>query len=113
MRTPNYTNRIKMEPKNDIFEGQSIEELVYQATTTNQTIEQGAPLIFTARKDGVIYEYNIRSDKFDRAMEMMDKYSKAVTEKRAEIHKKQEEEVGKPEPTQASQSEQTENAVNQ
>ena len=113
MRTPNYNTRVKIEAKNDIFEGQSIEELVYQATTTNQTIEQGAPLIFTARKDGVVYEYNIRSDKFDRAMEMMDKYSKAVTQRRAEIHKKEEEKTGEPGPTQARQSVQTENAVNE
>lgn len=112
MRTPNYYNKAKQTANNDIFDGQSIEELCYQATTTNQAIEQGAPIIFTARKDGVVYEYNIRSDKFERAMEMMDKYSKAVTNRRAELSKEKEE-VGKPEPTRDNQSAQTDTAVNE
>lgn len=111
MRKPIY-NKAEMTAKNDIYEGQSIEEYVRQCTQTNQPIENTAPMIFTARKDGVIYEYNIRSDRWDKALEMMDRYSKAVTAKRAEYAKKNEE-VGKAEPTRDNQSVQTDTAVNQ
>lgn len=39
----------------------------------NEAIKDGAPIIYSDRKDGVIPEYDIRSDRFDLAIDAMDK----------------------------------------
>lgn len=92
MRKPNY-NKTSINSDNDQYSGQSIERYVEQATTTQQPIEGGAPQIFTARKDGVKAEYNIRTDRFAIAQKAMDKASKSYQAKRAEYIKAQTEET--------------------
>lgn len=52
--------------------GETIESMIRKQTTTNQPIDATAPIIFTPRKDGVIDDYNIRSDKWDRALQNME-----------------------------------------
>ena len=41
-----------------------------------QNYEDGAPIIYTERKDGVIPAYNIRTDKWDIALTAMDQVNK-------------------------------------
>ena len=41
-----------------------------------EPIDDGAPVIYTARKDGVDPAYNIRTDRFELAAEMMDKVNR-------------------------------------
>ena len=55
------------------YEGESIEEKVERITQTNEPISDGAPIIFTEKKDGVRPEYDIRTDKWDLAQSAMDK----------------------------------------
>ena len=55
------------------YEGESIEAKVERITQTNEPISDGAPIIFTEKKDGVRPEYDIRTDKWDLAQSAMDK----------------------------------------
>lgn len=55
------------------YEGESIEEKIERITQTNEPITDGAPIIFTEKKDGVKPEYDIRTDKWDLAQSAMDK----------------------------------------
>ena len=49
-----------------------------------EPIKDGAPLIYTERKDGVQPSYNIRTDRWDVAVEAMDKVTKSYHAKREE-----------------------------
>lgn len=62
--------------------GESIEEKVRRVTTTNEPIEDSAPMIYTDRKDGVKPQYDIRTDRFDIAIQAMDKVTAAEIAKR-------------------------------
>lgn len=55
-------------------EGETIEQKVERIVQNQEPITDGAPIIFTERKDGVLPAYNIRTDRFDIAIEAMDKY---------------------------------------
>ena len=69
----------KAEPNNgrlqsvDIYEGETIEKKVARITLTNEPIADTAPIIYTEKKDGVLPAYNIRTDRFDLAIDAMDK----------------------------------------
>lgn len=54
------------------FEGESIEEKVSKLIENNEPITDGAPIIFTEKKDGVLPQYDIRTDKWDIAQSAMD-----------------------------------------
>lgn len=58
---------------NKAYEGERIEEKMDRIVNNNEPISDGAPLIYTERKDGVMPEYDIRADKWDIAIEAMDK----------------------------------------
>lgn len=81
------SERIKsdMKPFNLPYEGESIEKTISRAMAENQPIEGGSPLVYTDRKDGVLPEMDIRADKWDLALNAMDKVNEA---KRTEISKK-------------------------
>lgn len=64
--------------------GESIEDRLRRVRTAKETIKDTSPKIYTARKDGVIPAYDIRSDKFDHAIDLMN----TVTERRVEAAKK-------------------------
>lgn len=55
--------------------GESIEEKVARALHGHEPIEDTAPLIFTARKDGVLPQYDIRTDRQELALDATDKYT--------------------------------------
>lgn len=86
MRTPKF-NKTTINPDNDIYEGQSLEREIEIAETTKQPIETSAPQIFTPRKDGVQPQYNIRADRWEIALNAMDKVSGSYRAKRAEYIK--------------------------
>lgn len=52
---------------------QQLRDLVNNETSVG--ITETSPTIYTERKDGVMPEYNIRADKWDIAMEAMNKVS--------------------------------------
>lgn len=69
--------------------GESIEEMVRRCTESKEPIEAIAPMIYTEKADGVQPQYNIRADRFDIALDAVDKYQKSQIAKQ----KKTEEET--------------------
>ena len=58
------------------YEGESIEDKVLRITKNNEPIEDTAPLIYTEKKDGVLPQYDIRTDKWEVAQQAMDEVNK-------------------------------------
>lgn len=54
------------------FEGETIEIKVAKLIENNEPITDGAPIIYTEKKDGVLPQYDIRTDKWDIAQSAMD-----------------------------------------
>lgn len=75
---------------NDSVEGETIEQKIERITTQNEPITDGAPLIYTERKEGVVAGYDIRTDRFDVAIEAMTAAQKSAIAKREERHKPKE-----------------------
>ena len=69
---------------NESVEGQSIEEKMQQATMNGQPIESAAPMIYTDKKDGVLPQYDIRTDRWDIALSATDKVARATIAKSQE-----------------------------
>lgn len=60
---------------NDTVEGETIEQKIERIVNNKEPIQDGAPIIHTERKDGVQAGYDIRTDRFDVAIDAMDKVS--------------------------------------
>lgn len=69
---------------NKSYVGERIEEKVNRILNNKEPIRDGAPLIFTDRKEGVLAATNIRTDRFEVAVEAMDKIQKSKIAKREE-----------------------------
>lgn len=67
---------------NKAYEGESIEQKIDRIVNNNEPISDGAPIIYTERKDGVMPEYDIRADKWDIAIDAMDKVAESNKMKR-------------------------------
>lgn len=61
----------------EAYEGEAIETKCARITETGEPISDGAPLVYTEKKDGVQAQYNIRADKWDIAQDAMDKVNRA------------------------------------
>ena len=61
---------------NNPMEGETIELKITRLLENKEPIDDGAPVIYTARKDGVDPAYNIRTDRFEIAAEIMDKLNR-------------------------------------
>jgi hypothetical protein len=83
----------------EVTEGEPIELKIERVVSNKEPITDGAPAIYTERKEGVISAYNIRTDRFEVAAEAMDKVSGSIQAKRDAKGKvgspKAEEEKGK------------------
>jgi hypothetical protein len=64
------------------LEGEPIELKIERIVNNKEPISDGAPSIFTERKDGVVAAYNIRTDRWEVAAEGMDVVSKSIQAKR-------------------------------
>lgn len=69
---------------NNAIEGETIEEKIRRITETKEPISDGAEIIYTPRKDGIKPEYDIRTDRFDIALDAMDKVSRTRIARREE-----------------------------
>lgn len=67
---------------NDSYEGITIEQKIEKIMNAKEPIDETAPLIYTERKKGIQPEYNIRTDRFEIALEAMDKVSASYKAKR-------------------------------
>lgn len=72
---------------NASYEGETIEQKIRRIVSNNEAITDGAPLIYTDRKEGVQKAYDIRTDRWEVAVEAMDIVTKSGLAKREERHK--------------------------
>ena len=63
--------------KTEIYEGETIEAKVRRIVDNKEPITDGAPIIFTEKKDGVLPQFNIRTDRWDMAVMAMDAVNRA------------------------------------
>lgn len=64
------------------LEGEPIEHKIERIVSNNEPITDGAPEIFTDRKEGVLSAYNIRTDRWEIAATAMDKVQASIQAKR-------------------------------
>lgn len=74
-----YKSRLKI---NNSYEGQSIEKQVALMLNNKENIGEESPIIYTPRSEGTMAAYNIRSDRFDIALDAIDKMNKSYTARR-------------------------------
>ncbi len=73
------------------LEGEPLEWKIERIVGNNEPITDGAPEIFTERKDGIAAAHNIRTDRWEIAADAMDHVSGSVQAKReARAEKKKE-----------------------
>lgn len=64
------------------LEGETIEMKMNRVLNNKEPITDGAPIIYMERKDGVKEEYDVRTDRFDFALDAVDKINKSKLAKR-------------------------------
>jgi hypothetical protein len=74
---------------NAMYEGESIETKVRRIVENKEPIQDSAPLVYTNREDGVLPAYNIRTDRFEVAIEAMDTVAKGKLAQRDAKEKKE------------------------
>ena len=84
------------------YVGETIETKVERVTTQKEPITDGAPIIFTERKEGVLPEYDCRTDRFEIAIDAMDVIQKSAMAKRMNRVQQNEQKDGGAEPIQAT-----------
>jgi hypothetical protein len=67
---------------NESTVGETIEMKVERIVNNGEGVEDGAPSIYTERAMGILPEYDIRTDKWDLALDAMDKVHKQDVKKR-------------------------------
>lgn len=66
----------------EVYEGETLEQKVQRITENKEPITDSAPIIYTPKELGVVAGYNIRTDRFDVALEAMDAVAKVKIAKR-------------------------------
>ncbi|AXH74907.1 MAG: hypothetical protein [Microviridae sp.] len=74
-------------------EGETIEQKVVRLVQNKEPIKDGVPIIYTDRKEGVNSAYNIRTDRWEIAVDALDRLAKSKEAKRDEIAKTAETEM--------------------
>ena len=67
---------------NKSTEGETIEKKIRRIVNNKEPIKDGAPIVYTERKDGVQPQYNIRTDRFEIAVDKLDYVSRAAEARR-------------------------------
>lgn len=67
---------------NKAYPAESLEKKIHRIINNKEPIKDGSPRIYTERKDGVKPEYDIRTDRFEVAIDAMDKVSGSFKAKR-------------------------------
>ena len=91
---------------NKSVEGETIEMKIERIVVNKEPITDGSPSIYTERKDGVQAGYNIKTDRFEIALDAMTAVAKSDIGKRDNVAKmnivKTEEKNGETEPIQGT-----------
>lgn len=85
-KTPYYRNSQGL-AVNQAVAGKTIEQKIEQLVNNKEPIGQGndsAPIIYTERKEGVRASTNIRTDRFEIAIDAADKIAKSYKARREE-----------------------------
>ena len=82
-------NKIKTQRKttlsvNKSVEGETIEQKIHRIVNNKEPIKDGAPLVYTDRSEGIRADMDIRTDRWDIAVDAMDKVAKTHVAKREE-----------------------------
>lgn len=72
---------------NESIEGETIEMKMLRMVHNNETTTDNAPLLYQERREGVPRGYDIRTDRFDVALESMTVVHKSEIAKRDNIGK--------------------------
>lgn len=83
MKKRNRQQRSSLE-QYTIYQGETIEQRIDRMIYNKEPIKDAAPIIYTERAEGVKPEYDIRTDRFDLAIEAMDVANKSKLGKREE-----------------------------
>lgn len=76
---------------NQSAEGETIEQKIERFINNKEEPGQEAPTIYTLREDGVLAGYDIRTDRFEVALEAMDKVSmQRITKRQSTIAERKE-----------------------
>lgn len=67
---------------NESVEGERLETKIERVVHNNEPIKDGAPLVFTDRNEGVRAATNIRSDRFEIALDATEKVAKSYKARR-------------------------------
>lgn len=76
--------------KREILEGETIEQKISRIVNNKEPITDGAPIVYMERKDGVNPGFDVRTDRFDVAIDAMDIVSRSKIAKREERQKERE-----------------------
>jgi len=79
---------------NNGYEGETIEQKINRIVNNKEPIKDGAPIQYTDRKDGVKPEYNIRTDRWDVALEATEHNAKTWKARREDNLAKREKSLG-------------------
>lgn len=88
---------------NKSTEGETIEMKMERVLNNKEPIKDGAPIIYTERKEGVKPQHDIRTDRWELAVDASDKIARSYKARREDRIQKgsiTKEEDGKPEPIQ-------------
>ena len=88
-KTLNFMRKIKTQNKtsisiNNSVEGETIEEKIRRIIDNKEPITEGAEVIYTDRGDGILPEFDVRTDRFELAVDAMDKVHRDKLAKREE-----------------------------
>lgn len=84
----NYRKQLKTDIEiEESYEAITLEQEIVRMLKDGTPLENSAPIIYTNRKDGVLPQFDIRTDRFDIALEAMDKRAAAITARRDNLLK--------------------------
>lgn len=78
---------------NTSTEGETLEQQIERMVTNKEPIKEGTALIYTERAEGVKPEMNIRTDRWEIAVEATSKIQKSYSLRREERQNKKKEET--------------------
>lgn len=92
---------------NTALEGETIENKIERIVNNKEPIKDGAPILYTERAEGIRASTNIRTDRFEIAIDGMDKVQKsyqARREQKGKVIELDNKKDGGAEPTQGTET---------
>lgn len=77
-----YGDYPPMKVESDIYNADYLEKKIEKLVSNKEPIGKDVPLRYTERKDGIIKDYDVRTDRFEVARDAMEKVHKTNIAKR-------------------------------